>query len=117
MTFTPLKGMSDVVKRFIIEKVTGTHVTRMTIEEAGHYTPAERKAIIDGYPSHERKARANGEPMMGSGRVFGVEEEFIKVPAFEIPSHWVHIGGLDFGWDHPSAAAKLAWDRVMDTHR
>jgi hypothetical protein len=107
--------MSDVVKRFLIEKVEGTHVTQMQIEEAEHYSPEERKAIISSYPAHEREARAKGIPMMGSGRVFPIEEEFIKVQAFEIPAHWVHIGGLDFGWDHPSAGVHIVWDRDTDT--
>lgn len=114
MTFTPLRGMSQVVKRFIIDKVSGTHVTQMTIEEAEHYTPQERKAIIDSYPLHEREARAKGIPTMGSGKVFPVIEEFIRVEAFEIPSHWPQIAGLDFGWDHPSAGVRLAWDRDND---
>lgn len=115
LTFTPLQGMSDVVKRFLIEKVTGTHITQMTIDDALHYTPEERKAIIDSYPAHEREARARGVPTMGSGRVFPIVEEFIKIDAFEIPAHWPQICGLDFGWDHPSAGVRLAWDRDTDT--
>lgn len=115
MTFTPLLGMSDVVKRFLIDKVEGSHVTQMTIDDAGHYTPEERASIIASYPIHEREARARGVPTMGSGRVFPIEEEFIKVDAFPIPEHWPQIGGLDFGWDHPSAGVRLAWDRDTDT--
>lgn len=90
------------------------HVTRMTIEDAEHYTQEERAAIIDSYPAHERKARAQGIPMLGSGRVFPVDEDTIKVVAFSIPDHWAQIGGLDFGWDHPFGAVKLAWDRDAD---
>lgn len=90
------------------------HVTRMTIEDAEHYTAEQRAAIIASYPAHERKARANGIPMLGSGRVFPVDEDAIKVAAFAIPSHWAQIGGLDFGWDHPFGAVKLAWDKDAD---
>ena len=115
MTFTPLKGMSSVVKRFLIDKVDGTSVTQMTIDDAGHYSPDERAAIIASYPSHEREARAKGIPTMGSGRVFPIEEEFIKCEPFPIPNHWYQIAGIDFGWDHPSAGAKLAWDKDTDT--
>jgi hypothetical protein len=86
----------------------------MTIADAEHYTEEERAAIIASYPSHERKARAMGIPILGSGRVFPVDEDDLKVRAFPIPEHWVHIGGLDFGWDHPTAAVKLAWDRDSD---
>lgn len=90
------------------------HVTRMTIEDAEHYTPEQRDAIIASYPVHERKARAKGIPMLGSGRVFPVDEDQIKIAAFAIPEHWAQIGGLDFGWDHPTAAVKLAHDRDDD---
>lgn len=90
------------------------HVTRMTIDEAGHYSPEERASIIASYPPHERKARAEGIPMLGSGQVFPVDENAIKIRAFEIPAAWVQIGGLDFGWDHPTAAVRLAWDRDAD---
>jgi len=114
MTFTPLKGMSDVVKRFLMDKMPGTVVTTMTIEDAEHYTPEERAAIIASYPAHERDARTKGIPTLGSGRIFPIEEELIKVDPFEIPKHWAQIAGIDFGWDHPSAAAKLAWDRDAD---
>lgn len=123
MTFTPLMGMSDVVKRFLLDKVPGTHVTSMTIEDVEHYSPEERAAIIASYPLHEREARAKGIPTMGSGRVFPIEEDFVSCEPFEIPSHWVYIAGVDFGWDHPSAGVKVAWDRDADvlyvtaTHR
>ena len=90
------------------------HVTRMTIEDAEHYTPEQREAIIASYPAHERKARAKGIPMLGSGRVFPIDEDDIKVKSFEIPKEWPQIGGLDFGWDHPTGAARLAWDRDSD---
>lgn len=90
------------------------HVTKMTIYDAEHYTDAERAAIIAAYPEHEREARAKGIPQLGSGRVFPISEESIKIAAFVIPEHWPQIGGLDFGWDHPTAAGKLAWDKDAD---
>ena len=115
MTFTPLQGMSTVVKRFLIDKPAGTHVTTMTINDAEHYTPEQRAAIIASYPAHERDARTKGIPSLGSGRIFAIDEESIKVEAFPIPAHWAQLGALDFGWDHPSAAVRFAWDKDSDT--
>lgn len=123
LTFTPLKGVSEVVRRFLMEKVPGTHITQMTIEDVEHYSPEQRQAIIDSYPLFEREARTKGIPQLGSGRVFPVSESTITVPSFELPAHWPQICGIDFGWDHPSAAARIAWDRdsdviyVIATHR
>ena len=50
MTFTPLLGMSDVVRRFLQEKSPDRCVIGMTIEEALHYSAEERQKIIDSYP-------------------------------------------------------------------
>lgn len=114
VTLTPLKGMSIVVKRFLIDRHVGTHVTAMTVHDAKHYTSEQIVAIIASYPAHERKSRSMGIPTLGSGLIFPVDEASIKCKSIQIPPHWVQIGGLDFGWDHPSAAVKLAWDRDSD---
>lgn len=119
MTFTPLLGMSTVVSRFLMPAADdiGTdarQVISMTIDDAEHYTPEERAKIVASYPAHEREARAKGIPTLGSGLIFPVLEEDIVVEPFSIPKHWVQIGGLDFGWDHPTAAVNLAWDRDAD---
>jgi phage terminase large subunit-like protein len=113
-TFTPLLGITGVVKRFLIDKLPGTHMTSMTIEDVEHYTPEQRAAIIASYPEFERNARTRGIPQLGSGRVFPIDEEEVKCDPFQIPPHWPQIGGIDFGWDHPSAGARLAFDRDSD---
>lgn len=119
ITFTPLLGMSSVVTRFLLPdpndpgRVDRT-VIQMTIADALHYSEEARAKIIAGYPPHEREARAKGVPVMGTGRVFPVSEESITVDPFVIPRHYAHIIGVDFGWDHPFAAAHLAYNRDAD---
>ncbi|WEX76171.1 terminase family protein [Sinorhizobium numidicum] len=49
VTFTPLKGLSAVVARYLMEKSPDREVITMTIEDAEHYTPEERQRIIDSY--------------------------------------------------------------------
>lgn len=89
-------------------------VTRMTIEDAEHISEEKRAEIIASYPPHEREARIKGIPALGSGRVYPVTEESIAVRPFHPPPHWAFICGLDFGWDHPTAAICMAWDRDAD---
>lgn len=109
-TFTPLLGMTDVVR-----KLLGTRAdVNMTIEDAEHIPADERERIIASFPAHERDARTKGIPTLGSGRIFPVCEADISCEAFAIPPHWPMIGGIDFGWDHPTAAALIAWDRDAD---
>lgn len=114
LTFTPLKGMSDVVARYLMESNPDRATVTMTIDDAEHYTPEDRARIIASYPAHEREARTKGVPSMGSGRIFPVPEGDITVQPFAIPKHWPQIVGVDFGWDHPFGACRLAWDRDND---
>lgn len=114
VTFTPLKGMSSVVARYLLEGSDDRAVITMTIDDAMHYTPEERAKIIASYPPHEREARTKGIPSLGSGRIFPVAEDDILCDPFDIPKVWPQINGIDFGWDHPFAAMRCAWDRDND---
>lgn len=114
VTFTPLKGMSSVVARYLLEDSPDRQVVKMTIDDAEHYSPDDRARIVASYPPHEREARTKGIPSMGSGRIFPVPEEDIVVEPFNIPAIWPQVTGIDFGWDHPFGAARCAWDRDND---
>jgi hypothetical protein len=79
------------------------------------FSDEEKQRIIASYPKHELEARTKGIPILGSGRIFPVEEVKIACEHRDFPSHWPRIGGMDFGWDHPFAAVELVWDRDTDT--
>jgi len=114
LTFTPLLGMTFVVLRFW-NKTPGTQLISMTIDDVNHYTDEQKAQIVADYLPHEREARANGIPMLGSGKVFTTEEAFIlESPLAEIPESWKQIVGLDFGWDHPTAAVRMVYDAEND---
>jgi phage terminase large subunit-like protein len=115
MTFTPLKGVSTIVKRFLHEKSDDRFKVVMTIDDVQHYSESEKKKIIASYPAHELEARTKGIPVLGSGRIFPVSEATIACKHQEFPPHWPRIGGMDFGWDHPFAAVEVVWDRDTDT--
>lgn len=117
MTFTPLKGMSVVVRRFLNEPSPDRIDVNMTIDDALHIPTAERQKIIDSYPAHERGARIRGEPMLGSGAIFPIADEDIACDPFPmdvVPFFWLEIAGMDFGWDHPTAAAKALYNPQDD---
>jgi phage terminase large subunit-like protein len=119
-TFTPLKGRSAVVIRFMEEPSPDRGMVSMTIDDVamdpnGHITPAQRDTIVAGYSANEREARAKGIPMLGSGRVYTASEEALREPAIEhIPTYWLKGWGIDFGMAHPFAAVLMLWDRDND---
>jgi phage terminase large subunit-like protein len=116
LTFTPLLGRSSVVVRFLDEPSRDRHVTKMTIEDVGHFQGEAKRIHIESYPEHERDARLRGLPMFGVGRVYAIAEEAItEKPLVYVPSNWKQIIGLDIGgFDHPTAFVLLAWDVDAD---
>lgn len=114
LTFTPLKGITEVVRKFYEQPSKHQKLVMMTIWDVDHYTDEERNQIIDSYPAHEREARSKGIPVLGSGRIFPISEDEISCKPFEIPYYWPRIKGIDFGYDHPMALACCAWDRDSD---
>lgn len=114
LTFTPLLGWSQVVSMFYPQPSNEDRgLVQMTLEDALHYTDAQRKKIHDSYPAWQREARVHGLPMLGTGRVFPIEEALILCDPFDV-SAWPHIGGIDFGWDHPTAAVDCAYHKEQD---
>jgi hypothetical protein len=48
------------------------HVTRMSLDDAAHFSPEKLQEIIASYPEHERDAQTKGIPTLGSGLVFPI---------------------------------------------
>jgi phage terminase large subunit-like protein len=114
LTFTPLKGVSEVVRRFLHEPSDDRTVVKMTLDDASHYSEAQKEQIMAQYPEHERATRTRGIPAMGSGRVFLTDPEKLLVDPIECPAHWIKLGGMDFGWTHYAAFCECWWDRDLD---
>jgi phage terminase large subunit-like protein len=116
LTFTPLEGMSEVVRLFYPKPTTmDRFCVQMTIDDAEHFSPEQRRRVIAFYKPHEKEARTRGIPQLGSGKVFAVPESSFVVDAFVIPRHWPRLIGIDLGFEHPFGAASLAYDREADT--
>ena len=112
-TRTPLFGLSEVIKHFT-DGGPGIYYKNVTWDDAPHLDEQAKKQLMLSYPEHERDTRAKGIPMMGSGNVYGVPDELIMCEPFEIPDHFRRICGIDFGIDHPAAAAWIAHDADAD---
>lgn len=117
MTFTPLMGISDVVKSFFPDGNIyaegdvgdGRWVTRAGWDDIKHLDEDVKKQLLASYPPYQRDARRLGIPSLGSGAIFPVEESTFVIPPFEIPKHWSRGYGLDVG--RSTGAVWLAHDR------
>ena len=83
ITVTPLLGMTDVMSRFYPRpNTTDRGLVMMGIKDAvktatqrGHIPEHDVERILARYPAHERTARAEGIPILGSGLVFATADD------------------------------------------
>jgi phage terminase large subunit-like protein len=68
-TFTPLLGMSEVVRRFLMERSPDRVCIQMTIDDALHFTP-EQRAIVTGvlclFHGRVGSRSVSGSPFVGA---------------------------------------------------
>ena len=114
MTFTPEQGMTETVAQFVNNLKKGQDLIQPKCDDAPHMTKKVREQILSALPPHERKMREKGIPQLGSGLVFPINEDDILCEPFDIPDYYPKLCGIDFGWDHPTACAWIAWDRDSD---
>lgn len=109
-TFTPENGRTELVIMFMDNPSKDQKFMRKGWDDAPHITPEKKERMLAQYPSYQRDMRTKGIPMLGHGRIYEFSREELMVTPFEIPDHWYVGCGLDFGWDHPQALVKIAWD-------
>ena len=97
-TFTPLHGMSELVKTFL--EVSAEARRSKTVIQVGwagvpHLDESEQASLLAATPPFQRDARTKGTPQLGAGAIYQVPETELVVSPFEIPSHWLRCWGAD----------------------
>lgn len=74
-------------------------ITMISWDEVPHLSDAAKQQMITSIPAYQRAARTRGIPNLGSGVIYPINEDEIKVKPFRIPSHWKRGYGMDVGWN------------------
>ena len=121
MTFTPEKGMGQVLSQFMTDLQEGQLLIFAGLAEARHEdgrTHLDEKSLnqlLAAIPPHEKELRTTGKPILGAGAVFPIAEALIRMDEpIVIPQSFTRICGMDFGSggvNHPTAAVWIAFDR------
>lgn len=115
LTFTPMKGASDVVRSFAKEGNfeegevgVGKHVTSCTWDDVPHLDETAKAELLASIPQYQRDARSRGIPVLGAGAIWPVQEADFVIPPQVIPKHFRRCFGMDVG--NKTAAIWLAID-------
>jgi phage terminase large subunit-like protein len=114
VSYTPIGdgAAGGVTYKFLSEPSSDRAAFRISGAEAKHITDARREELGSSLPDHEREARLEGIPQLGTGPIFPIDLMPTVVKTFnpeDIFSWAKLIVGIDFGYDHPFAAVLLAW--------
>lgn len=101
----------------VVEDANGVPITKrqkfitlVSWDEVPHLSEAAREQMLTSIPPYQRAARTRGIPNLGSGVIYPIPEEEIKVKPFEIPKYWPRGFGMDVGWNW-TVAVWGAYDR------
>lgn len=92
----------------------GRYCIMASWDDVPHISAAEKKALWDTLPPHQRDARSKGIPQLGAGAIYPIAETEFLEDDFEIPPYWPRAFALDVGWNC-TAALWGAWDKQSDT--
>lgn len=106
-TFTPLQGLSSVVKGFIEPETEASREFKWYIQagwkDVPHIPEEEKRALIATTPPHLLASRTEGEPSLGAGAIYPIAESEISCEPFDVPAHWPRAYALDPGWKRTAA--------------
>lgn len=86
------------------------YVVQAGWDHAPHLSEDDKRKELAKTPPYLRDARSKGEPSLGAGAIFPIEQAFYTVDPFPIPTHWRKSYGLDVGWNKTAAI----WSAIDD---
>jgi phage terminase large subunit-like protein len=101
-TFTPLLGMSEVVRSFLEpenDSLGAKYYIQAGWKDVPHLDEVQRQQLTANTPPYQIQARTEGEPALGAGAVYPISESEIVVPDRPIPETWPRAYGMDVGWN------------------
>ena len=112
-TFTPLKGISEVVLSFLggtadfsaiiddayCNEKAGKFVIQCGWDDVPHLDDRAKAELLESIPPFQRDARSKGIPQLGAGAIYPVPESEFTIAPFEIPRHYKKVYGMDVGWN------------------
>lgn len=65
--------------------------------DSPHLSEDAKASLLLSIPEYQRDARSKGIPQLGSGAIYPISEDNLRVAPFPIPSSWPRSAGMDVG--------------------
>lgn len=105
MTMTPLEGMTWVYDEIYLAARTDPQVDAFEIDihDNPYLNQGEIDMLLSGLTSEEREARAHGRFVQIGGLIYKMFGEANLLDPFLPPKEWLHVAGMDHGFNNPTA--------------
>jgi phage terminase large subunit-like protein len=122
-TFTPLKGLTPLVKNYLPNGFDGEHrevesegkaLVMAGWDDVPHLSEEAKALLLRETPPYLREARSKGIPSLGSGAIYPIVESEFVIKPFDLPEHWPRVYAMDVGWNR-TAVVWGALDRESQT--
>jgi hypothetical protein len=95
--------MSEVVMSFLEPENDESRLSKYVVQagwkDVPHLDEEEKRKLVVNTPPYQIRARTEGEPALGAGAIYPIDETEIMVPDRRIPDSWPRAFGLDVGWN------------------
>jgi hypothetical protein len=68
-------------------------------KDVPHLDEEEKRRLVVNTPPYQIRASTEGEPALGVGAIYPIDEVDIIVPDRSIPDSWSRAYGMDVGWN------------------
>lgn len=89
------------------------YVVQAGWRDVPHITKKDEEELGANLLPHQKEARKNGTPSLGSGAIYPIDEDEVFIDPIVLPKFFARGYGLDVGWNK-TAAVWGAWDRDND---
>lgn len=73
------------------------YVVGCTVDDVPHFDDKYKEDYKKSIPPHQRSARLRGEPGIGSGACYPIDESMFVIDYVEVRPHWKRVFALDVG--------------------
>ncbi|WP_259544018.1 hypothetical protein, partial [Herbiconiux daphne] len=97
ITATPERGYTELNKLFDNDESGVLYLKSASWDDCPNFTPEMIIKELASYPKWQHEMRRRGLPVLGTGAVFDIDDEQIKLMEVNPSDHWDAIAAIDWG--------------------
>ncbi|EMC1489671.1 terminase family protein [Salmonella enterica] len=97
ITATPERGMRDLDRHFQNDVKGELYIKPASWDDCPHFTPEMIETELAKYPKWQHEMRRRGIPVLGTGAVFDIDDDSLKLMEVSPGADWDCLAACDFG--------------------